>query len=122
MCTLGVLTAHLAVFSVLTILLVLTLRNNGFARSPTTKSSLLESFGMDWEVLWQTVPPFLISLFALYRNSEVDNAAYHISRACIEKAGGAALSDLPSQRSRHEERVSLLGGPSDKRIPFSRIS
>ncbi|KAK3347100.1 hypothetical protein B0T25DRAFT_613967 [Lasiosphaeria hispida] len=115
-CALGVLSAHLAIFAALTILLVLTLRNNGFARSPTAKSSLLDSFGMDWEILWQTVPPFLISLFALYRNSEVDNAAYHITHVCIKKADGAALSDRPSNGSKKEERTSLLDEPPDKRI------
>ncbi|KAK0716041.1 hypothetical protein B0H67DRAFT_645715 [Lasiosphaeris hirsuta] len=115
-CALGVLAAHLVLFASLATLLVLTLRDSGFAASPTVKSSLLDSFGMDWEILWQTVPPFLISLFALYRNSAVDNAAYHITHVYIKNAGNAAPSDRPSNRSKQEERASLLGEPSDKRI------
>lgn len=107
---LGILAAHFTIFVALTTLLVLTLCHEGFARSPTTNNVFLNYFGMDWDVLWQSVPTFVVSLFAQCRNWKVDEAIYHISRADIEKkARKAASSNHRSKSFRGEESASQLG-------------
>ncbi|KAK4108527.1 hypothetical protein N656DRAFT_771691 [Canariomyces notabilis] len=83
---LGVLAAHILLLVALLTLLALTIRNNGFARTPLTKNDFLDSVGMEWSILWQSLPPFIISLFALCRNWLVDEALHHISRADIENS------------------------------------
>jgi len=116
---LGVLAAHFVVFTSLAVLGILTVSYNGFAKSPATKIRLLDSFGMEWDILWRSSPPFIISLFALCRNGLVDKAVYHITRADIEKNSNSAPSDRV-ESSEREEKASLLGKQSDK-CSFSKL-
>jgi hypothetical protein len=101
---LGVFAAHLTFFIALVILLALTYQNNGFVSSPTTKSTILEKVGMDWSVIWVSLPTLLLLLLALCRNWEVDKVVYHVSQTHIRRFGEP--QKIPGTR---EERVSLLG-------------
>jgi len=94
---------------------ILTVSRNGFAMSPTAKNSVLDPFGMEWVILWQSGSPFIISLFAFCRNWVVDEAVYHITRVDIENNSNSAPSNRLERSSANEEKASLLGTTFDKR-------
>lgn len=110
---LGVLADDFTVFTFPTVLVVLTASPSGFAKSPATKSDILASVGMEWDILWQSGSTFITTLFALCRNWVVDEAVYHISRADVGENSSTAQSNR-LERTCRSENASLLGRPSNK--------
>jgi hypothetical protein len=107
----GVLVAHAVLFIALIVLFVCSICYNGFVKSPNAKSVFLDSLGKDWDLLWQSVPPAIMSLFAFCRNWVTGEVIYHITRADIERTTNAGISNQPVRNRGDEESASLLGTP-----------